>query len=108
MFSQLNNTQRKAPLQLRNLDENIQKATIALVQVTDNLLQDKRETKATIKNNLDAISLMGHSLQDISTTRCQKGVLKPSYPEEGDFISPIFVTPKSDGGYRLILNLESQ
>ena len=75
MFSQLNNTQRKARLQLRNLEENIQKATIALVQVTDNLLQDKRETKATIKNNLDAISLMGHSLQDISTMRHQK--IKP-------------------------------
>ena len=75
MFSQLNNTQRKARLQLRNLEENIQKATIALVQVTDNLLQDKRETKATIKNNLDAIFLMGHSLQDISTMRHQK--IKP-------------------------------
>ena len=108
MFSQFKNTQKKAALWLRNLQKNIQKATIAPVQVTDNLLQDKGETKAMIKNNLDAISLMGHSLQDISTTRCQKGVLKPSYPEEGDFISPIFVTPKSDGGYRLILNLESQ
>ena len=30
----------------------------------------------------------------------QKEVLKPSYPEAGEFISPIFVTPKSDGGYR--------
>ena len=33
--------------------------------------------------------------------------MKPSYHEEGEFISPIFVTPKSDGGYRLILNLKS-
>ena len=37
----------------------------------------------------------------------QKGVVKPPYHEEGEFISPIFVTPKSDGGYRLILNLKS-
>ena len=32
----------------------------------------------------------------------QKGVAKPSYHEEGEFISPIFITPKLDGGYRLI------
>ena len=75
VFSQLNNTQKKAVLRLRNLQKNIQKATIALVPVTDNLLQDKEETKAMIKNNPDAISLMGHSLQDISTMRDQK--IKP-------------------------------
>ena len=33
--------------------------------------------------------------------------MKPSYHEEGEFISPIFVTPESDGGYRVILNLKS-
>ena len=59
VFSQLNNSQKKADLQLQNLQKNIQKATIALVQVTKNLLQDKGGTKAMIKNNLDAISLMG-------------------------------------------------
>ena len=35
----------------------------------------------------------------------QRGVVKPSYEEEGELISAIFATPKSDGGYRLILNL---
>ena len=72
LFSQLNNTQKIADLRLRNLQKNIQKATIALVQVTDNLLQDKGETKPMIKNSLNAIFIMGHSLQDISTMRCQK------------------------------------
>ena len=33
--------------------------------------------------------------------------MKPSYHEEGEFISPIFVTPKSEGEHRLILNLKS-
>ena len=70
--SQLNNSRKKADVRLQNLQKNIQKATIALVQVTDNLLQDKRETKSLIKNNLHAISLLGHSLQDISTMRRQK------------------------------------
>ena len=75
VFSQLNNAQKKADLRLRNLQKNIQKTTIALVQVTDSLLQDKGETKAMIKNNLDAISLMRHSWKDISTMRRQK--IKP-------------------------------
>ena len=75
VFSQLNNTQKKADLRLKNLQKNVQKATIALVQVTDNLLQDKGETKGMIENNLDAISLMDHSLQDISTMKRQK--IKP-------------------------------
>ena len=70
--SQLNTSRKKADLRLQNLQKNIQKATIALVQVTDNLLQDKRETKSLIKNNLHAISILGHSLQDISTMRRQK------------------------------------
>ena len=33
--------------------------------------------------------------------------MKPSCHVEVEFISPIFVTSKSDGGYRLILNLKS-
>ena len=75
MFSQLNNTQKKADLWPQDLQKNILKETIALVQVTDNLLQDKGETEAMIKNNLDAISLLWHSLNDISTMRGQK--IKP-------------------------------
>ena len=36
----------------------------------------------------------------------KKGVIKECEHENGEFISPIFVTPKKDGGYRLILNLK--
>ena len=71
MFSQLDDTQTW----LWNLQKNIKKPTKALFQVTDNLLQDKGETKAMIKNNLDAVFLLGHPLQDISTMRRQK--IKP-------------------------------
>ncbi len=35
-----------------------------------------------------------------------KGVIMPSAHEEGEIISPIFVRPKKDGTYRLILNLK--
>ena len=36
----------------------------------------------------------------------KKGVVVESYHEPGEYISPILVTEKSDGGYRLILNLK--
>ena len=35
-----------------------------------------------------------------------KGIIVKCQHEVGEFISPIFLTPKSDGGYRLILNLK--
>lgn len=37
----------------------------------------------------------------------RKSVVKVSCHCEGEFISPIFVRPKRDGSYRLILNLKS-
>ena len=36
--------------------------------------------------------------------RCQ--IIQRCSHEPGEFISPIFLTPKSDGSYRLILNLK--
>ena len=36
-----------------------------------------------------------------------KGVIAHSVHEEGEFISSIFVRPKKDGSYRMILNLKS-
>ena len=35
----------------------------------------------------------------------QKRVIEQSYHEHGQYISPIFIRPKKDGGYRMILNL---
>ena len=35
-----------------------------------------------------------------------KGVIVPSDTEPGEYISPIFITPKKDGSYRMILNLK--
>ena len=37
----------------------------------------------------------------------QKGAIKHSVHEEGGFISPIFLRPKKDGSYLMILNLKS-
>ena len=40
-------------------------------------------------------------------TLLNKGVIKPSCHEPGEFISPIFLRPKPDGTYRMILNLRA-
>eukprot|EP00794_Sanderia_malayensis_P012487 gene12487-13770_t len=40
------------------------------------------------------------------TNLLQKNVIKESLHEPGEFISPIFLRPKSDGSFRLILNLK--
>ena len=34
------------------------------------------------------------------------GVIVPSVTEPGEYISPIFITPRKDGSYRMILNLK--
>ena len=39
-------------------------------------------------------------------TLLKKGAIKESSHELGEIISPIFLTPKSDGSFRLILNLK--
>ena len=36
----------------------------------------------------------------------QEGVIKETHLEDREIISPIFITPKKDGNYRLILNLK--
>jgi hypothetical protein len=40
------------------------------------------------------------------TWRCIKGVISQTLHEPGEFISRIFIRPKKDGTYRLILNLK--
>ena len=57
------------------MQKNIQKATVALVRVTNGLLQANCNIKETIKRNPHVISLLGHVSQNISSVRRQK--LKP-------------------------------
>jgi len=52
----------------------------------------KREEKLFIMQEIDRL--------------LQKKVIVPCQHEYGEFISPIFLVPKSDGGFRLILNLK--
>ena len=36
-----------------------------------------------------------------------KGIIKKTFHEQIEHVSPIFITPKSDGGIRIILNLKN-
>ena len=62
---------------------------------------------STVKNNPKFTQPETDAIDNEISKFLQKGVVKPSYHEEGEFILSIFVTPKLDGGYRLILNLKS-
>ena len=57
------------------MHKNIQKAAVALLRVTNGLLEANCNIKESIKRNLDAISLLGHLSQDLLSLRRQK--LKP-------------------------------
>ena len=45
-------------------------------------------------------------LRDEIKNLLQKGVIKESQHEEGEFISPIFLVPKYEDFFRIILNLK--
>ena len=62
---------------------------------------------STVKNNPKFTQPVTDPIANKISKLLQKGVVKPSYHEEGEFILPIFVSVKSNGGYRLILNLKS-
>ena len=47
-----------------------------------------------------------HFVEQEIANLCKKGVIVKSSHEFGEVISPIFVIPKSDGGFRFILNLK--
>lgn len=48
-----------------------------------------------------------HDIVTVETNKLRlKGVLKVSSPEPGEFVSPIFLRPKSDGSHCMILNLK--
>ena len=60
IWNQLNNFQKKSDLWIINMEKNIQKAAVALVRVTDGLLQANCNIKETIKRNLDETTFPGH------------------------------------------------
>ena len=68
------------------------------------------ETSPPHSSALPTSNLNAQEEQFITTeiaTLLSKGIITQSNHEVGEYISPIFLTPKSDGGFRLILNLKN-
>jgi len=68
------------------------------IQVQDLPTQQKGSFPHNHKNE----KFVGEEIQKLF----KKKVIERTSHEEGEFISPTFVTEKSDGGYRFILNLK--
>ena len=68
---------------------------------TENIGPSREVSRLTV---FDAkqLSIVADEVQNLLL----KDVLKESLPEPGEFISKIFLRPKSDGSFRMILNLK--
>ena len=76
IFEQLTNYFKKGDMRLKNIQCNMQRAVLAITQATANIISGKADIKDTIKLQLDAVSLLGHTNHDVSNMRRQK--LKPA------------------------------
>ncbi len=70
-------------------------------------LDDDFDCSSTCRQFQYPLGLEEHDFVEQEISRLLKlGAIVPTTHEEGEFISPIFVRPKDDGAYRLILNLK--
>jgi len=58
------------------------------------------------KTYICLMTLNSISSKKIISNLLQKGVIQETHLEYGDYLSPIFLTPKQDGTFRFILNLK--
>lgn len=96
---------------LKNHKPNWQKITsnqeiLSQIQGTKLPFLENPKQKSKLNLNPKFSEIETAAIDKEITKLLQKGVIKESLHEKDEFISPIFVTPKRDGGYRLILNLK--
>ena len=82
IWSRMSNQLRTSDLSFINIQRNIQKATIAISQVADQVLQknDQLDVKSVLHTNLDAIALLGHTANKLSVVR--RTNIRPALSEE--------------------------
>ena len=82
IWSRMSNQLRISDLSFINIQRNIQKATIAISQVTDQVLQknDQVDVKSVLHTSLDAIALLGHTANKLSVVR--RTNIRPALGEE--------------------------
>ena len=74
IWSRMSNQLRTSDLSFINIQRNIQKATIAISQVADQVLQknDQLDVKSVLHTSLDAIALLGHTANKLSGCKTYK------------------------------------
>ena len=82
IWSRMSNQLRTSDLSFINIQRNIQKATIAISQVADQVLQkkDQLDVKSVLHTSLDAIALLGHTANKLSVVRHTN--IRPALGEE--------------------------
>ena len=78
----MSNQLRTSDLSFINIQRNIQKATIAISQVADQILQknDHLDVKSVLHTSLDAVALLGHTINKLSVLRPTN--IRPALSEE--------------------------
>ena len=71
IWSRMSNQLRTSDLSFINIQRNIQKATIAISQVADQIQQKNHQlyTKSVLHTSLDAVALLGHTTNRLSVLR---------------------------------------
>lgn len=73
IWGHMTNGQRKADLRIRNVQQALKTATFALLKSSNLLVGEKNEAgKTMLAENIDAVVLLGHAVEDISTLRREK------------------------------------
>ena len=81
-WSRMLNQLRTSDLSFSNIQRNVQKATIAISQVADQILQtnDQLDVKSVLHTSFDAVALLGHTINKLSVLR--RTNIKPALSEE--------------------------
>ena len=81
IWDQMNNFRRKADLRVSNIQQALQKATFGILKVCDKLVDQQPSTdKETLAANIDAISLLGQAVGELSRLRREQ--IKPALKAE--------------------------
>ena len=84
IWVQLNGSQRKADLQVANIQQNLQKIAIATVNTANDLLEAKTGAKVDhnklVTNMIDSIALLGHASHELTGLRRRR--LQPALKQE--------------------------
>ena len=80
IWAQMKAHKRQTGLRITNIQQSLQKASVAILQSGDSIFSDSVK-KELVKHNIDAVALLGHAANELSIL-CReqiKPTLKPEY-----------------------------